>query len=101
MQRILSLSLLWLLLNVQSGQAGVQQVQWDYAGTARLTGFLVQACVVDDVGQCVMHEAQRLSPRRLQTQVQVPGNRKVKCFEVIAIQQMQRSEASNRLCLSQ
>lgn len=98
-----SLVLLALLVSLAMPiEARPARIQWDYIpmGGERLTGFLVEACFIDDEGQCAMQQAQRIPPRQQQIQVQVPGRGRLRCFQVLAVTATGQSDASNRLCLT-
>jgi hypothetical protein len=102
MARMLSLFLvlsLVLVVVTSLTHAGQVAIQWDYDGP-RQVAFVLQGCVVDEQGQCVMQDVQHLPGGRLKAKVQVPRQGRMKCFQVMAIKNGQRSEPSAWLCLT-
>jgi hypothetical protein len=97
---LLSLSLLCCVaaLSVSAVEARSTMLRWDDAN-ARLTGFLLEACLVTKKGECAMQTAQRIPPTRTTAQVQVPAGPRVKCFQVSAVREKQQSFPSDRICL--
>jgi hypothetical protein len=98
-------SLLFLALLVSLAmpiEASPARIQWDYASVVGepLTGFRLEACMIDDEGQCAMQAVQQIPPRQQQAKVQVPGRGRVRCFQVLAVTATGQSDASNRLCLT-
>jgi hypothetical protein len=103
MRRLLcSLSLLccaWTL-SVSAAAARSTVLRWDDVNT-KLTGFLLEACLVTEEGECRMLSMQRIPPARTSAQVLVPAGTAVKCFQVSALKQKQQSRPSDRLCLQE
>jgi hypothetical protein len=89
-----------LALHVAPAESRTRFLRWDDANS-RLTGFLLQACLVTEQGECTMRDVQRVSPWRTSAQVNVPLGTTVKCFQVIAVKQKQQSRPSDRICLQE
>jgi hypothetical protein len=91
---IVSLLLGWLSVQAHA-RTGV--LQWDPYPDPGVT-LILQACVLDTAGSCVMADIQAVAGYRLRTEVYVPDGT-TRCFTIKAVTEGRDSLPSNRVCL--
>jgi hypothetical protein len=91
--------LLCLLLGWFSLQASARTtvLQWDYTPEPGVN-LILQACVLDKDGTCVMADIQAVPGYRLRTEVYIPDGT-TRCFTIKAVTEGRDSLPSNRVCL--
>jgi hypothetical protein len=72
-------------------------LQWDPHPDPGVT-LILQACVLDAAGACVMADIQAVPGYRLRTEVYVPDGT-TRCFTIKAVTEGRDSLPSNRVCL--
>jgi hypothetical protein len=92
---VLVLVLLMGLPGILQARTGV--IEWDAYPQSGVT-LMLQACVLDAAGTCVMTDVQAIPGYRLRTEVYVPDGT-TRCFTIKAVTEGRDSPPSNRVCL--
>jgi len=87
--------LLCLLASV--AEARTVRVQWDYLGEDTGQRFVLEACLLGEMG-CTWRPVQRLGMRQRATRVDVPEGH-IKCFQLWTVRGTDKAGPSNPLCL--